>query len=216
MKLLSGDGGQSLVLSCRQGGHTPARPAGDGDAHAAGGNDLAHLLQQHGGTIEVHLQDGLDGGLGGGNAGTVGDLQEGVHPAHVQDGGKHGAKLVGPLAAQQGGQDGQKPGFTVQAPLVDHLVKGKVVEALDKLGGSLRKGGHAAGKYFLVILFCEFTDGHLGFLLTMFGTNYLFSNSAATSSRRSRIFRCWGQICSHRPHLMQSLALPPSLVWILL
>ena len=41
-----------------------------------------------------------------------------------------------------------------------------------------------------------------------------FSNSAATSHSRSRIFSCCGQICSHFPHLMQSDAFPCSFVWI--
>ncbi len=33
---------------------------------------------------------------------------------------------------------------------------------------------------------------------------FFYSNSLATCFRSFRIFRCWGQASSHRPHLMQS------------
>ena len=40
-----------------------------------------------------------------------------------------------------------------------------------------------------------------------------FSNTFATSSSKSRMFRCWGQMSSHWPHLRQSEAFAAFLVW---
>ena len=58
-------------------------------------------------------------------------------------------------------------------------------------------------------IFFQFMKSHVILLYASF-----FSNSAATSHSRSRIFSCCGQICSHFPHLMQSDAFPCPFVWI--
>ena len=60
--------GQLTVLLRGQLGHPVPGLAGDGHAYAAGGDDLAYLFQQHGGAVEIDLQNGLDGCLAGGDA----------------------------------------------------------------------------------------------------------------------------------------------------
>ena len=45
------------------------------------------------------------------------------------------------------------------------------------------------------------------------GKYQAFSNSFATSSSSLRMGRCWGQTFSHLPHLRQSDALRPGIVW---
>lgn len=44
---------------------------GNDDAGAAGGDDVAELLQDHGGAVQVDGEDGFGWGLAGGDAGSV-------------------------------------------------------------------------------------------------------------------------------------------------
>ena len=63
--------GQGPILFCRQSRHPPAGLAGNGHSGAAWNDYLPHFFQQHSRTVQIHLQDGFDGRLGGRDSGTI-------------------------------------------------------------------------------------------------------------------------------------------------
>ena len=101
--------------------------------------------------------------------------------AEIQRGGNHCPEFVDPLTAQERRQNRKKTGLIVQSlsRLVQHLVKGEVVKALNELRVRLQKFGDIAGKHLLMVRFRKLGNCH--FILPVSPRYSVTSVDAASS-----------------------------------